>query len=164
MAETRDSETDAFQRNFEDSQDAGESESAAMDDERRAWDQRELLVRTFLSSLTRSWGWKLLSAPRLLRNLIAPKGFDERLLIPWRQLERLPGPDATRWRSLGSDPQFLVASFFPAGWIRIQIKTSVSIPGRLELFVDRRFAWSHCEGLPHWVPGRSRSGRASPMC
>lgn len=69
-----------------------------------------------------------------LPRFLGRNGFDESALVPAKQLERLPG--LHRWRSSGTNPQFLVRCCLPAGWIRIRYTIESSISTHLSIHVD----------------------------
>jgi GT2 family glycosyltransferase len=96
---------------------------------------RTHVLQSYAESLTHSKAWKLLAPLRALRQALRPRGFDARALLPWQHLEPVPG-EPTRWISTGDDPQFLVPCMLPAGWVRIRLKLTSKVEGRLELYVD----------------------------
>src|SRR5581483_6944988 len=103
------------------------------DTELSRWRQQYVIVSSLWTSVQRSPGWKLTAPLRALRRWFAPRGFDERSLIPWQQLQQL-GPDA--WRSHGPSPQFFVPCWLPAGWVRIQLELTTDRAGRVAFLAD----------------------------
>lgn len=113
---------------------------ARLDDARgqaRAWQTRFLLSSSFLEALFRSRWWRLLAPVRFLRGLLRPRGFDERALIPWNQLEPVADAGPGWWRATGPSPEFLAPCYLPAGWLRIRVKLASKVPGKMELFAAR---------------------------
>src|SRR5437879_5751423 len=91
---------------------------AVRDAELSRWRQQYLIVNSLWTMVQGSRAWKLMAPLRALRRWLGPRGFDESGLIAWQELQQL-GPGA--WRALGSDPQFIVPCFLPAGWVRVQL-------------------------------------------
>src|SRR5271156_3800358 len=80
--------------------------------------QQQLVLGSFVASVQRAWSWRLLAPLRALRWLVAPRGFDEHALIPWRDLKWVARSGT--WRATGDQPQFVVPCFFPAGWLGLR--------------------------------------------
>jgi glycosyltransferase involved in cell wall biosynthesis len=100
------------------------------------WRQQHLLVDSLWTSAQQSRWWQLAAPLRALRQLVSPRGFDERALIPWQQLDVVPGAAAGTWVSSGPDPQFVVPCLVPAGWARVRLKMASQVWGRVEFFAD----------------------------
>jgi glycosyltransferase involved in cell wall biosynthesis len=98
--------------------------------------EQVVILNSFVTSVLGSRSWKLLGPLRSLRQFFWPRGFDSRDLIAWHQLEPLPGDPPGRWMSEGTDPQFVVPCYFPKGWIRIRLKMTSPVQGRLDIYVD----------------------------
>jgi GT2 family glycosyltransferase len=96
--------------------------------------QRLVILDSLLQSVCRSRSWRLTSPLRVLRQLFAPRGFTHRELLPWQELQ--PSGQRDTWLSLGSDPQFLVPCWLPAGWLRVRLRMRSVNHGRAELYVD----------------------------
>jgi GT2 family glycosyltransferase len=77
---------------------------------------------------------KVLAPLRALGQALVPRGFGKRALIPWQQLEHIPGAAGDTWLSTGVDPQFVAPCFLPAGWTRFHIRLSCEHRARLEVF------------------------------
>jgi GT2 family glycosyltransferase len=71
-----------------------------------------------------------------LRRLFRPRGCTAADLIPAQQLEDMPGEHPGTWKATGPDPQFLAACHLPAGWVRLRLQMTSSVPGNVELHVD----------------------------
>ncbi len=97
---------------------------------------QELVLRSFVEALVESGPWKLLGPLRAVRQWLTPRGLDQRSLIPWRQLEPVPGARPGTWVSRGQDPYFVIPCFLPAGWVRIRYQVEAPAPGILEIFTD----------------------------
>ena len=67
-------------------------------------------------------------------------------LIPWQELEPVPGAAPGTWRATGVDPQFRAVCHIPAGWVRIRLQMSCDDRARVELLADtgRGFNASEC--------------------
>ena len=114
--------------------------------------EHTLIMNSMITSLTHSRSWRLLEPLRALRRLLKPRGFGLRDLMPWNQLDEVPNePD--RWMSTGTDPQFLVPCCLPAGWLRIRLKMTSQIQGRLEIYVDTGHGFSSAECIERLIIG-----------
>src|SRR5439155_25479239 len=114
--------------------------------------EHTLIMNSMITSLTHSRSWRLLEPLRALRRLLKPRGFGLRDLMPWNQLDEVPNePD--RWMSTGTDPQFLVPCCLPAGWLRIRLKMTSEVQGRLEIFVDTGHGFSSAECIERVIIG-----------
>src|SRR5262245_47206566 len=89
---------------------------AARDAELAHWRQQYLLVDSLWTSVQKSRSWKLAAPLRAGRQLLRPRGFDERDLIAWQQLEPAPRQAPGTWSATGPDPQFFAPCLLPAGW------------------------------------------------
>jgi GT2 family glycosyltransferase/predicted SAM-dependent methyltransferase len=98
-------------------------------------DQSLYLLHSFAASLQASFGWRLLGPLRLIKHWLRPRGFDQSHLLPWNQLDPIPG-EPGGWQVRGSNPQFLVACWLPAGWIRIRLRIHSSIKSRMEIYAE----------------------------
>ncbi len=96
--------------------------------------QQQLVLGSFVASVQRSWSWRLFAPMRALRWLVAPRGFDESALIPWRDLKWVARSGT--WRAIGDHPQFVVPCFFPAGWLRVRYALSTDTPSRVQIYAD----------------------------
>jgi glycosyltransferase involved in cell wall biosynthesis len=115
--------------------------------------EQHLLLNSFMKSLESSWSWKMLEPLRALRRLLAPRGFDLRDLLPWSQLEPMAEGPPGRWLSQGTDPQFLVPCYLPAGWLRIRLKMTSQVQGRLEIYVDSGHGFTPAECVERLIVG-----------
>ncbi len=57
-------------------------------------------------------------------------------LIPWQQLEPVPGAAPGTWRSRGVDPQFRLPCPLAPGWVRIRFKMASAARARVEIWAD----------------------------
>src|SRR5207244_385047 len=78
--------------------------------------------------------WKFLTPIRQLRRWLRPRGFSAAALLPWRQLE--PDREAApgTWLATGPSPFFIVPCELPAGGLRVRLRMSSEVPGRLALY------------------------------
>lgn len=106
---------------------------AARDAELSRWRQQYLLVDSLWTSLQGSWAWKMSAPLRAVRRWLAPRGFDHGALIPWQQLQQL---DGETWRAHGPDSQFVVPCLLPRGWVRLQLRMTSTVSGRVEMLAD----------------------------
>lgn len=59
------------------------------------------------------------------------------VLIPMHDLERIEPNHGFDWRSMGSDPQFILKGGCPRGWSKVSWQGAVDCPQRAVLYVDR---------------------------
>jgi glycosyltransferase involved in cell wall biosynthesis len=114
--------------------------------------EQVVILNSIVTSLERSRFWRLLNPLRTLRQIVRPRGFGLNDLMPWNQLDEIPNePD--RWMSTGTDPQFLVPCCLPAGWLRIRLKMTSEVQGRLEIFVDTGHGFNSAECIERIIIG-----------
>src|SRR5438093_6691447 len=114
--------------------------------------EHTLIMNSMITSLTHSRSWRMLEPLRALRRLLRPRGFGLGDLMPWNQLDEIPN-EPNRWTSTGTDPQFLVPCCLPAGWLRIRLKMTSQIQGRLEIYVDTGHGFSSAECIERLIIG-----------
>jgi hypothetical protein len=82
----------------------------------------------------------LVPSPRpevgLGRGALRPPGCTHCDLIPWRQLQPLPGGDGRAWLALGPDAHFCALCCLPAGWVRIRLRMTAQTHARAEIYLD----------------------------
>ncbi len=96
--------------------------------------QQAALLECLLQCLAGSRSWRWLAPLRAVRQLLAPRAFGQRQLIPWQELQGIDGRD--NWLALGPDPQFLIPCLLPAGWVRVRLKMASRNRGRAEIYLD----------------------------
>jgi O-antigen biosynthesis protein len=101
----------------------------------RAKDQSLYVLHSFAASLETSFGWRLLAPLRAVKHWLRPRGFNQSHLLPWNQLDPTPGVPGN-WEVRGTNPQFLVACWLPAGWLRVRLRMHSSIKSRLEIYAE----------------------------
>lgn len=111
-----------------------------------------LIMNSLITSLTDSRSWRMLEPLRALRRLLRPRGFGLPDLMPWNQLDEIPD-EPNHWMSTGTDPQFLVPCCLPAGWLRIRLKMTSEIQGRLDIYVDSGHGFNSSECIERLIVG-----------
>src|SRR5262249_15568932 len=129
--------------------------------EERRRDQEQILLRrelqnyreqyvisqSFVQGIFASAGWKLTGWLRAIRQVTRPTTFDQGSLIPWHQLDpdnaALPGT----WVAKGPRPVFLTPCFMPAGWLRIQLRMTRDVKGRLGVYAAHTGGLDDCTCL-----------------
>jgi glycosyltransferase involved in cell wall biosynthesis len=114
--------------------------------------ERFVILNSLVSSMTSSRLWRLLEPLRALRRLVKPRGFGLGDLMPWNQLDEIPN-EPNGWMSTGTDPQFLVPCYLPAGWLRIRLKMTSEVQGRFEIYVDTGHGFNPAEGFERLIIG-----------
>src|SRR5262249_37091120 len=102
-----------------------------------AQEQRFVILRSYADALQDSAFWRLMAPLRRLRELLRPRGFSARHLLPWRCLEPVPDAPPGTWKALDDDPQFLASCSLPAGWLRVRLKTYTPDRGHIEFYAER---------------------------
>jgi GT2 family glycosyltransferase/predicted SAM-dependent methyltransferase len=114
--------------------------------------ERLVILDSMVSSMTNSRPWRLLEPLRALRRLLRPRGFGLNDLMPWNQVDEIPN-EPNHWMSTGTDPQFLVPCCLPAGWLRIRLKMTSQVQGRVEFFVDTGHGFNSAECIERIIIG-----------
>jgi GT2 family glycosyltransferase/glycosyltransferase involved in cell wall biosynthesis/SAM-dependent methyltransferase len=99
----------------------------------RRWLQPYLVLDSWVQSLLGSRGWRWMAPLRRLRQVLKPAHFDAAALQAWNQLQA-DALERGTWRATAEEPQFLVPCQLPAGWLRIRLKMSSDVVGRLAFF------------------------------
>jgi GT2 family glycosyltransferase/SAM-dependent methyltransferase len=114
--------------------------------------ERFVILNSMVSSMSNSRLWRLLEPLRAVRRLLKPRGFGLNDLMPWNQVDEIPN-EPNRWMSTGTDPQFLVPCCLPAGWLRIRLKMTSQVQGRVEFFVDTGHGFNSAECIERIIIG-----------
>jgi GT2 family glycosyltransferase/glycosyltransferase involved in cell wall biosynthesis len=101
--------------------------------EARDWQLQYLISHSFVQSLSRSLVWRMLRPFRAMRQLLRSRGFSANDLVPWHDLEPDREAAAGTWIATGPSPYFVVPCVLPTGWLRVHIRMTTEVPGRLEL-------------------------------
>lgn len=117
-----------------------------------ALNERLVILNSMVTSLERSRAWRLLEPLRAMRQLVRPRGFGLADLMPWNQLDEIPN-EPNCWMSTGTDAQFLVPCCLPAGWLRIRLKMTSEVQGRMEIFVDTGHGFNSAECIERIIIG-----------
>jgi GT2 family glycosyltransferase len=107
-----------------------------------AQEMRFVVLNAYATALEESATWRLLEPIRWLRRLLRPKGFTAADLLPWRDLEPVPGAPRGTWEAVDEDPQFIVSCHLPAGWVRVRLKMHSPARGRIEFYAERKGGFS----------------------
>ena len=114
--------------------------------------ERFVILNSMVSSMAHSRFWRLLEPLRAVRRLFKPRGFGLNDLMPWNQVDEIPN-EPNHWMSTGTDPQFLVPCCLPAGWLRIRLKMTSQVQGRVEFFVDTGHGFNSAECIERIIIG-----------
>ncbi|HEV2948661.1 MAG TPA: glycosyltransferase [Gemmataceae bacterium] len=114
--------------------------------------ERFVILNSIVSSMSNSRLWRLLEPLRAARRLLRPRGFGLSDLMPWNQVDEIPN-EPNHWMSTGTDPQFLVPCCLPAGWLRIRLKMTSQVQGRVEFFVDTGHGFNSAECIERIIIG-----------
>jgi GT2 family glycosyltransferase len=102
--------------------------------EAHEWRLQYLINHSFVQCLFRSPAWRLLRPLRAGRQLLRPRGFSVNDLIAWHDLEPDREAPVGTWVATGPSPYFIVPCVLPAGWLRVRLRMTTEVAGRLELF------------------------------
>jgi GT2 family glycosyltransferase len=92
-----------------------------------------LINHSFVQSLFHSAAWRLLRPLRAVRELLRPRGLSTNDLLAWHDLEPDREAPAGTWVATGPSPYFIVPCVLPAGWLRLRLRMTTEVAGRLEL-------------------------------
>jgi GT2 family glycosyltransferase len=64
------------------------------------------------------------------------RALDASSLLPWRDLQPLPEAQPGSWLACGPNPEFLLPGVFAPGWVRVRVRLTAAVQGRMELYAD----------------------------
>jgi GT2 family glycosyltransferase/SAM-dependent methyltransferase len=96
--------------------------------------QHNAVVQRMFQVVAQSRSWRLMGILRSLRQLFQRRVIDASALLPRQDLLPLPEGPPGSWLACGPNPEFLIPCVLPAGWVRVRVRMTTTVQGRLELY------------------------------